>query len=140
MESKLKLFVAAKALVIYKGKILLVRESANNPVGTNTGKYDVVGGRLEPGETVQECLKREVWEETGLEIKIGKPFYVTEWRPVVKGENWQIIGIFFECFADSDQVKLSQDHDAYKWLEPIAYKAAGMIENLMPVFEAYLKK
>lgn len=140
MSSQIRLFVAAKALVVNQGKVLLIRESANNPVGTNANKYDVVGGRIEPGESVEECLKREVKEETGLEIKIGKPFYVTEWRPVVKGEPWQIVGIFFECFADKDQVRLSQDHDDHKWIEPKDYRIAGMIENLLPVFGAYLKR
>jgi len=34
----------------------------------NAGKWIGVGGKFEPGETAEECLLREVWEETGLTL------------------------------------------------------------------------
>lgn len=39
----------------------------------NEGKWIGVGGKLEEGETVTECLKREVFEETGLTLNSYKP-------------------------------------------------------------------
>lgn len=42
----MKLFVGAKALVHYKGKILLVRESDNYEEGAQSGKWDVVESSL----------------------------------------------------------------------------------------------
>ncbi len=136
----IKLWVATKAFIVYQGKLLVIRESSKYSDGTQTGKYGEVGGRVTPGENFRDSLIREVKEETGLDIKIGKPFFVNEWRPVVRGEQWQIVGIFFECFADTDEVVLSEDHDDYKWIEPANWQNEGMIENLRPVFEAYLKK
>ena len=134
-----KLFLAIKAFIVHNGKVLIVRESPKNPVGTNPNKYDVVGGRLEPGERFDECLMREIKEETGLSVVIKQPFVVNEWRPVVRGEHWQIVGVFFECVAESDAVQLSTDHDDYKWIDPKDYKKYPLIENLNPVFEAYLR-
>jgi len=139
-----RLFVATKAFVNYQGKVLLVRESKRYGEGTNTGYFDVIGGRVNPGETWQECLLREIKEETGLDVAIGKPFFIGEWRPVVKGEPWQVIGIFIECFASSDQVVLSQDHDAYQWIDPREYKNVSLIpsgngrQGLDDVFASYL--
>lgn len=43
-----KLFVATKAFIRYKGKILILRESNKYTDGVNSGKYDVVGGRIKP--------------------------------------------------------------------------------------------
>lgn len=137
---KPKLFIALKALVEYKGRVLIIRESTKNPVGTNPNKYDVVGGRLKSGESYSTCLKREVSEETGLKIKIGRPFYIGEWRPLVKGRRWQIIGVFFSCQAKSNKVRLSRDHDNFRWINPKNYKKELMIKNLLPVFKSWLNK
>ncbi len=135
-----KLFVATKAVVVYKGKILILREAGSYVDGTNMGRYDVPGGRLHPGERFNEALEREVLEETGLRIQIGNPVAVNEWRPTVRGEQWQIVGIFFECEATSSEVTLSKDHDTFAWIDPKEYQSQHLIENLHPVFEKYLKR
>lgn len=135
-----KLFVATKAFINYRGKILILRESNTYQDGTQTAKYDVAGGRLTPGEKFDEALKREILEETGLDVEIGKPFYVGEWRPVVRDEQWQIIGICFECFAKSEEVVLSGDHDAFEWIDPRHYEQYPIIGNFTPAFEAYINK
>ncbi|MBI4153217.1 NUDIX domain-containing protein [Candidatus Woesearchaeota archaeon] len=134
-----KLFVATKAFIIHKEKVLLVRESAIYSEGSNHGKFDVVGGRVKPGEHFKESLLREIREETGLSVTIGKPFFVNEWRPVVDGEQWQIVGTFFECHADSDHVRLGKDHDEFKWIAPEQYQNYPLIENLHDAFKEFLK-
>lgn len=136
-----KLFVATKAFIKNKdGKILIVRESSKYQDGSNVGKFDIVGGRLKPGERFDDSLLREIKEETGLNVKIGKPFFVNEWRPVVKGEQWQIVATFFECRADSEKVILGDDHDHFEWVDPKDYQNYNLIDNLKVAFEAYLDK
>jgi 8-oxo-dGTP diphosphatase len=139
MADDVRLFAATKALIEYKGKILLIQESPKYKDGTQIGKFDVVGGRITPGQTFEESLKREVLEETGLSITIGKPFFVNESWPVVRGEKWQIVRIFFEAFSENDNVVLSEDHEKYIWIYPEKYKDYPIIENLIPIFEAYLE-
>ena len=133
-----KLFVATKALIFYNQKVLIIKESSKYKEGTNEGKFDLVGGRIKPGQRFDESLKREIKEETGLSVTIGKPFYVGEWNPKVKDEQWQIVGIFFICRADSDKVKLSKDHNEFLWILPEEHKNYNLIENYHNVFEAYL--
>jgi len=135
-----KIFTATKAFIVYNGKVLILEESSKYKDGANAGKYDVVGGRVKPGQRFDESLLREIKEETGLEVKIGRPFFVNEWRPVVRGEQWQIVGTFFECFAFSDQVSLSKDHEDFQWIDPKDHKEYNLIENLAPVFESYLSR
>lgn len=133
-----KLFLATKVFIIRNGKVLIVRESTKYTEGTNAAKYDVVGGRLKPGERFDESLRREMKEETGLEVMIGKPFFVNEWRPVVRGEQWQVVGVFFECSSQAGAITLSEDHDVFEWIDPKDYKKYPLIENLHPAFEVYL--
>ncbi|MDD5032654.1 MAG: NUDIX domain-containing protein [Candidatus Pacebacteria bacterium] len=137
---EIKLFAATKAFIIYNGKVLLLKESAKYKDGANAGKFDVAGGRVKPGKRFDENLIREIKEETGLSVRIGRPFFVNEWRPVVREEQWQIIGTFFECFAGSDKVILSEDHEEYIWIDPKEYKKYGLIDDLVLAFENYLGK
>jgi len=134
------LFIALKACIEYKGKVLILREAKSYTDGANIGQYDIPGGRMKPGESVHKVLKREVLEETGLKIDILSPLKVSEWFPVVGGQHWQVVGVFFRCQAFSDKVILSIDHDKFEWIEPKNYKEYPIINNLSSVFEEYLKK
>lgn len=134
-----KIFAACKAFVNYNGKILILRESGQYQDGTNVGRYDVPGGRVQPGESFDQGLIREIKEETGLDVQIGRPFAVVEWRPVVRDEQWQIVATFFECKADTDQVVLSEDHDNFVWMDPKDFANYPIIANMKGAFEDYVK-
>ena len=110
--------VAAKAIVVNEdGNILILREASTYKEGTNIGRYHCPGGRLNPGESYEDGLQREVLEETGLMVEPLYPIYVGEWHPVIKGVPHQIIAIFTVCKASSIDVKLSEEHDDYKWIK-----------------------
>ncbi len=59
--------IGCRAIIIENGRILLSYE-------VNTGVYLSPGGGLESGETFEECVIREVREETGNVVKILRPF------------------------------------------------------------------
>ncbi len=135
----IKQFVATKAFIEKEGKVLILRESDDYDEGTNKGRFDVAGGRVEPGENYEESLRREVKEETGLEVDVGTPFAVDEWRPEVEEEQWQIIGIFFRCTTQGE-VDLGEDHEEYVWMEPEDYQEYDLIPSLNDVFLQYLER
>ena len=115
---EVKLFAATKALIEKDGKILILREHPDYVDGVNPGMYSLPGGRVEPGEHFEESLRREIMEETGMTVKIGSPVHVDEWRPVVHGKQWQIIGTFFICTVQNTEVTLSNEHDSFEWIHP----------------------
>ena len=51
-----------------EGRLLVVRR-AREP---GLGRWSIPGGRLEPGETVEAGVAREVREETGLVVRVGR--------------------------------------------------------------------
>lgn len=139
MSSEIKLFCATKAFIVHNNKVLILRESTKYKDGTQLGNYDVPGGRMKPGASWEENLLREVKEETGLNVRIGDVIAVSEWRPVVKGEQWQIVAMFFECFSDTDKVTLSEDHDSFLWIDAKEYKKYPMPPKNLPAFEKYVQ-
>lgn len=130
--------IATKALIVKDGKILILREAATYGDGTQRGRYHLPGGRVEMGEYFEDALKREVMEETGLTVEIGQPFFVGEWRPEIKGETHQIIGIFFVCTPASDTVTLSSEHDQFEWIEPTSWRNYDVMDPEDQVIERYI--
>ena len=66
---KIEFRPAAYAILIKDNKILLMRMK-------RTEKYFFPGGGVEKGEKLEDGLRREAREETGLEIEINKFFYL----------------------------------------------------------------
>ena len=132
-----KLFVASKAVIEKEGKILLIREAPTYADSSQTALYDIPGGRIEPGQTLEEALLREIKEEVGIEVRLGVPFFVNEVRRTVRGEEWQIIRVFYAAPYVSGDVTLSADHDAELWASLDELKDHPVIDNLAPVFARY---
>ncbi|MBI5229781.1 MAG: NUDIX hydrolase [Candidatus Magasanikbacteria bacterium] len=67
-----KVRLAADALIIKNESILLARR-CKEPF---LGKWDIPGGHIFVGETMEQCLAREVYEELGVQCKVGALFGV----------------------------------------------------------------
>ena len=59
------------ALIFHGGKLLITQRHAKSHLG---GLWEFPGGKRETGETFEQCLVREIREELGVEISVGKLF------------------------------------------------------------------
>ena len=66
-----KRIVVLGAIIEKEGKILLARRAQGR---NSAGKWEFPGGKLEKGETEQECLMRELKEEMNVEAEVGDHF------------------------------------------------------------------
>ena len=99
---------AVKAVIIRKNKFLAVHKR-----GIDSSKFELPGGKMAFGETAEETVIREVYEETGLNIRPVK--LIDTWNYV--SETRQVTGIIYLCSAnDHEEVVLSEEHDQYLWL------------------------
>ena len=105
-------------------KVLVLKRSTKE--GTYLGAYDLPGGAWEKNETVEECLQREVREETGLEIEIGSILAIREYPREHKMFN-KIKALRFIAYYKGGEVKLSKEHSGFEWLtfDEVAQKLAG---------------
>ena len=76
------------------------------------GRLDIPGGRVESGESLEKSLRREITEETCLQVRIMNPF--TEWS-FFKKPNLRIDGVTYFCRYLWGNVALSHEHDAFFW-------------------------
>ena len=64
--------VVAAAIIQQEEKFLLTRRKPESDLG---GLWEFPGGKKEPGETLRDCLRREVKEELGVEISEPQHFH-----------------------------------------------------------------
>jgi 8-oxo-dGTP diphosphatase len=115
-----KLYFGQKAFVEKAGKVLVLRDPLAL-VGTQSG-IDFPGGKYRWGETLENALQREVREETGLEIEIGRPLFVwTSKNLKQKTKTVHVVRVGYLCKYKSGTVKLSDEHDAYEWVDKKGY-------------------
>lgn len=55
------------AIIINNNRVLIAQRAPDDKLA---GKWEFPGGKIEPGETPQECLKREIREELDVEIEV----------------------------------------------------------------------
>ena len=98
------------------GKILLVKRA--DDYDFRPGEWEFMSGRMNQYEEPEDALRREVKEETGLDVEIIKPFTTYHIFRGEKSPEKEVIGIVFWCKTNSDNVMLSKEHDNYKWVKP----------------------
>lgn len=59
----------AAGLVFRSGRLLITQRHAGSHLG---GLWEFPGGKREPGETYEACLARELREELGIEVEVGR--------------------------------------------------------------------
>ncbi len=70
--------IRTRTIVLHQGTILL-HPPQKKPDGSEGEAWKVPGGGLEPHESIAECAQREVLEETGITVRVGKIAFLREW-------------------------------------------------------------
>lgn len=131
MENQVILQVGVKALLKNKeGKYLLLRRSLEKYPDIH-GRWDIVGGRINPGTTLIENLQREISEETGLCL-VGEPQLVAA-QDIMRSPGKHVVRLTYIGDVEGEIVLDRSENDMAEWYD---------WENILKVedLDAYFKE
>lgn len=102
--------VVVKGILIRNNRILIIQRSHTDSFGAGT--WEVVGGNLNFGESLEEALKREYLEEVGLKITVKSLLFSTTF---FTSNVRQIVLLSYLCESEESQISLSCEHEQYLW-------------------------
>lgn len=110
-----KQVITACVLLHKDGKVLIGKRALTKSF--LPGKWELPGGHVEFGETVRDCLERELIEEFNIEIILGEPF--AEFTYLMnEGRDHVIEVLYFAQMKNPDQkIPLNRiDHEEHAWI------------------------
>ena len=96
------------AIIERNGKVLIARRAPHSKL---SGMWEFPGGKVELGETLQDCLIRELREELGIEVIVGRLLAASEYH--YEHGSFRIHA--FEVDWVSGSISL-RDHDCVEWV------------------------
>jgi 8-oxo-dGTP diphosphatase len=119
------------AIIERDGLILAAQRSAtmNLPF-----KWEFPGGKIDPGETPEACLKRELVEELGIEVAVGPAL-----EPATHSYQDITVTLYpFVCTIAKGEIVL-HEHAAVGWLKPEELPDLDWAAADVPVLDNYLQ-
>ena len=106
--------VGVKSLIVSNKKVLLLQKSGNIWKHSKN-KWEFVGGCLEFRESLLEGLAREIYEETELTVHVDRLLCASTHIPTLPSQQKQFVFLYYLSYADTDKVKLSDEHKDFLW-------------------------
>lgn len=97
--------------------------------------WDLPGGEREQGETVLECLQREVWEELGLVIRQKDILWAKAYQGIVQPQLLSVFMVATIVHEDFDRIIFGDDGQAYQLMEIDEFLAS---DRVIPQLKARL--
>lgn len=117
-----------------EGKVLLLQVNPAKLNGERRDYWDLPGGRVQKGDTIEDTLRREVLEETGIpEISNISPvnMVLSNIRIPNDSDSFGLILSVYACnVPDGAAITLSDEHIASEWFDPA--KAAELLQVKYP--------
>ena len=109
------LMPGACAVIINKNREILLHKRADGDV------WSLPGGQMNLGESISQCLLRELREELNINVQIIRLIGIYTSPKVIfefpNGDVFQSFVVAFLCKAKNDKITLSQESKSFKWIK-----------------------
>jgi 8-oxo-dGTP diphosphatase len=116
---------AASVAIVREGKVLLIKRA----YAPYQHLWTLPGGRIEPGETIEQCAIREISEEVGLTIRNPRPVMV---QSLGRDSTFQLAIFVTRDF--SGILRASDEVADHKWMDPsalIALRTTSRLDDVL---------
>ncbi len=141
LESRLPVLVSARAIIRNEKKeYLLLRRTKGDSFGS---QWDLPGGKLSSLEVLNELLKREVFEETGLVIQVDEPALYINSQVLNQGKyaGYTFINLISSAHIVAGEISLSEEHEKYGWFKTEEIFKLNLAPHIkLPLTEILLKR
>ncbi|MBI4196135.1 MAG: (deoxy)nucleoside triphosphate pyrophosphohydrolase [Betaproteobacteria bacterium] len=120
------------AIIERDGLVLAAQRSATMSMPL---KWEFPGGKVDAGESLEDCLRRELAEELGVHVKVGQRLSPTTYQY----PTFAITLYPFICSIESGELTL-HEHGALMWLPPEELHGLDWAEADLPIINAYRKE
>ncbi|HEY1730167.1 MAG TPA: NUDIX hydrolase [Terriglobales bacterium] len=123
--------IGVGAVIVQSGRVLLVRRDTE-PL---RGEWSVPGGMLELGEKLRDGIRREVQEETGLDVEVGEVLDVFDsiFTDPLGRTQYHYVLIDYLCKPLSGEAHAASDVSDVRWVSAEALPAIGLRESIEQV-------
>jgi 8-oxo-dGTP diphosphatase len=115
-------------------RCLLIRRSASSRA--NAGDWEFPGGKIDPGESFDDGLLREVLEETGLVISLERVAGCAESELPER----KVAYLILEGRVLGGQLRLSDEHDAFDWVPVAELSRIALAPQFREFAAEYMRK
>lgn len=134
MDATTKFFMAGHALIERDGKYLVTRRSKLSTYMPL--KWDIPGGIVEPGETLEEAIHREVSEETGLTIRVGRVVYIYANRDQLPHRQ-TFQAVYLSKYIAGEVHLNPSEHNTFQWIDYDDIAKIDTIDFLRELVKSY---
>lgn len=124
---------AAAVYLLVNNKILFLKLS---PHKKEAGRWGVPAGKKEKDETIESCVQREVFEETGLVLEPTKVGVLYISKPEI---NYSY-HLFTSQLAEYPEITLSEEHVDYKWATLQEAEQLPLMEGALEALKFFFSK
>jgi 8-oxo-dGTP diphosphatase len=123
-----KFIVGCYGLVFDSGNLLMVKQR----YGFWADKWILPGGKLELGENFEQCIEREVYEETECKVKAVKQIKaITSYSPDSEFEK-EVVLVFYLCEFIEGEPKRGDGVNAAEWADETKFSRYSLSEVVPP--------
>lgn len=130
-------FVGVGAVIVAEGKVLIVKRKYE-PLA---GQWSLPGGGVELGETLEDCVAREMLEETGLEIAVGPVIEVFDriTRDERGNVRYHFVLVDYLCWPVGGELRAGSDVADARFVAPEEVAGYGLTAKASDVIARALE-